>query len=230
MASFNRVFVGSQPLQVQGIGDAPSITIDIDPGAKARKWMDDVYARMSALSQESIDEILAAMNRSVVAPLMLRIAREECETAIPGAGPLLAAHRIAPQDAMSGIIGLITIDIDPNMKAEGDDSPRPWKESPGSKGPTGRELVIDYAGMVHNGYTQWVFGHPTGRFVPGRPWMTRAAERIAAEVPSVIEAFVARMVSYAVGDGDMVEVGVSDEDGGELDASGAYYVEWTPNG
>jgi len=33
---------------------------------------------------------------------------------------------------------------------------------------------VDYAAAVHEGYREFVFGRPTGRNVPGRPWLANA--------------------------------------------------------
>jgi hypothetical protein len=49
---------------------------------------------------------------------------------------------------------------------------------------SGRELVIDYALFVHDGYVQWVHGTDTGVFHEGRFWM-RVAEIEA--IPVIME-------------------------------------------
>lgn len=63
------------------------------------------------------------------------------------------------------------VEVDPNMPVSSDSH-------------SGRELVIDYAVFVHDGYVQWVHGHDTGVFHPGRFWM-RVAEIEA--VPVIME-------------------------------------------
>lgn len=55
------------------------------------------------------------------------------------------------------------IGIDPDADAQGDVH-------------SGREKVVDYASYVHDGYTQWVWGHETGIFQPGKFWFDVALE------------------------------------------------------
>lgn len=50
----------------------------------------------------------------------------------------------------------------------------------------GRELLLDYAIPVHEGYTQFVFGRNTGVFKPGKFWF----DTTLAEQSPVIFAFI----------------------------------------
>ncbi len=51
---------------------------------------------------------------------------------------------------------------------------------------SGREMVIDYAIPVHEGYTQFVFGKDTGVFHPGRKWF----DNTLAETSPVLVQFI----------------------------------------
>ena len=55
---------------------------------------------------------------------------------------------------------------------------------------SGREMVMDYAPYVHDGYTQYVYGHNTGVEHPGRFWFDVAAKEAGPVVAEfVIVAF-----------------------------------------
>lgn len=80
---------------------------------------------------------------------------------------LLQSHVLREEEG-----GLVqVVEVDPNMPVS-------------SNSHSGREMVIDYALAVHDGYVQWVMGNNTGIFHPGRFWM-RVAEIEA--VPVIIE-------------------------------------------
>lgn len=80
---------------------------------------------------------------------------------------LLHSHILRQEEG-----GLVqVVEVDPNMPVSTDSH-------------SGREMVIDYALAVHDGYVQWVMGHDTGVFHPGRFWM-RVAELEA--VPVILE-------------------------------------------
>lgn len=86
---------------------------------------------------------------------------------------LLDAHTVV-DTAQGPSIFERYITIDPSWPAEGDVH-------------NDREYVMDYAFYVHNGYTQWVWGHDTGQFVEGRMWFEVA---LAEAFPTVVS-FVA---------------------------------------
>lgn len=90
---------------------------------------------------------------------------------------LLDAHHLREEDG-----GLVqVVEVDPNRPVSINSHP-------------GREMVIDYAIHVHDGYVQWVYGHNTGVFHPGRFWM-RVAEIEA--VPVIME-YVAQAFSDVI--------------------------------
>jgi len=63
---------------------------------------------------------------------------------------------------------------------------------------SGRELVIDYAIPVHDGYTQFVMGTDTGAFHPGRPWFTEAGIEATPKILSFIESAFYEIVVSAM--------------------------------
>lgn len=67
-----------------------------------------------------------------------------------------------------------TVRIDPAAEAQVDTHP-------------GRELVLDYAIPVHEGYTQFVYGYNTGVFHPGRFWFDVAAQESGPVIASFLE-------------------------------------------
>jgi hypothetical protein len=59
---------------------------------------------------------------------------------------------------------------------------------------SGREMVLDYAIPIHEGYTQHYFGHNTGNFVVGKPWF----DQTVAEAAPIITAFIIEAYSTIV--------------------------------
>jgi len=79
---------------------------------------------------------------------------------------LLEAHQVEDE-------GLIQfVGIDPSAEAVDPHS--------------GREMVLDYAIPVHEGYTQFVFGKNTGVFHPGRQWFDVALQESSPILVSYI--------------------------------------------
>lgn len=80
---------------------------------------------------------------------------------------LINSHHLVEEEG--GFVQLV--EVDPNFPVSDNAHP-------------GRDMVIDYAMYVHDGYVQYVFGRNTGVFHPGRFWM-RVAEIEA--VPVIME-------------------------------------------
>jgi len=95
---------------------------------------------------------------------------------------LLNAHRLYIEDG--GMIQVV--DIDPDATPEesrglGDSAFRErWVSG-------GRETVLDYAVPVHEGYVQWIYGHNTGEFHPGRFWFDRTVEEAGPVIVNFIQ-------------------------------------------
>jgi hypothetical protein len=62
----------------------------------------------------------------------------------------------------------------------------------------GRELVIDYAGYVHNGYTQWVWGFNSGQFTPGKFWFDVALQESYPMILAFVRLAFTEMITLAI--------------------------------
>lgn len=90
---------------------------------------------------------------------------------------LLDSHRLRTEDG--GMTQIVDIDMEMPVYSDAH---------------AGREVVGDYAGYVHNGYTQWVYGYDTGIFFPGKFWMDAAAQ----EAGPVLIAFIKKAFEEVV--------------------------------
>lgn len=163
-------------ISVQGVDEIRQLqrklSIELDPARLTVKALAIARQAGQILHQAATRAVIEAVYDNPAMPGLSDVTPSDLAGTY-GANPadrtndLLNAHILREEDG--GFTQVV--EVDPNVPVSSDAH-------------SGREMVIDYAVFVHDGYVQWVHGTDTGVFHPGRFWM-RVAEIEA--VPVIIE-------------------------------------------